>query len=304
MANTLSSESISVAPYSRNRPVSELLLAGGISIASGEFSPSGKQWESEKLSQGLKVIIIESGEMLCRFPRQEEMRISGPAVCAVWDQDNLEAMQCFMPGCNLRYTAISLSLQTLTEHLPPEVSEQLSAGMCLDLSANARLRVDNKMPSSLNGLQAQLQACPMKGLARQLFLSGKALEIVAHSLDAMTASPQQARAVPLRIGSSDLERLHRVKEMLETRMDCPPSLEELSLRVGMNTRKLTMGFRRVFGESIYGYLQTLRLETAYRLLSGGEMSVSTVAYQIGYTPAHLSVAFKKRYGFTPKNLRG
>ncbi|WP_274611825.1 AraC family transcriptional regulator [Rahnella inusitata] len=34
------------------------------------------------------------------------------------------------------------------------------------------------------------------------------------------------------------------------------------------------------------------------------MSVSTAAYHVGYTPAHFSVVFRKKFGFSPKSLRG
>ncbi|STQ45969.1 Bacillibactin transport regulator [Ewingella americana] len=84
----------------------------------------------------------------------------------------------------------------------------------------------------------------------------------------------------------------------------PPTLAELALSVGMNTRKLTVGFRRLFGESVFEYLQSLRLETAWQMLTAGDVSVSTAAYQVGYSPAHFSVAFRKKFGVSPKSLRG
>ncbi|MFS7221060.1 AraC family transcriptional regulator [Rahnella inusitata] len=33
------------------------------------------------------------------------------------------------------------------------------------------------------------------------------------------------------------------------------------------------------------------------------MSVSTAAYHVGYTPAHFSVVFRKKFGVSPKSLR-
>ena len=67
----------------------------------------------------------------------------------------------------------------------------------------------------------------------------------------------------------------------------------------MNPRKLTAGFRKVFGASVFGYLQEYRLREAHRMLCDEEANVSTVAYRVGYSPAHFSIAFRKRYGISP-----
>ena len=82
-------------------------------------------------------------------------------------------------------------------------------------------------------------------------------------------------------------------------MQEPPSLDTLASRVGMNPRKLTAGFRKVFGASVFGYLQEYRLREAHRMLCDEEANVSTVAYRVGYSPAHFSIAFRKRYGISP-----
>lgn len=43
--------------------------------------------------------------------------------------------------------------------------------------------------------------------------------------------------------------------------------------------------------------------TAYRLLVEGDLSVSSVAYRVGYSPPHFSVAFRKCFGVSPKTLK-
>ena len=71
----------------------------------------------------------------------------------------------------------------------------------------------------------------------------------------------------------------------------------------MNPRKLTAGVRKVFGASVFGYLQEYRLREAHRMLCDEEANVSTVAYRVGYSPAHFSIAFRKRYGISPSEIR-
>ncbi|WP_164170722.1 helix-turn-helix domain-containing protein, partial [Stenotrophomonas maltophilia] len=53
----------------------------------------------------------------------------------------------------------------------------------------------------------------------------------------------------------------------------------------------------------FGYLQEYRLREAHRMLCDEEANVSTVAYRVGYSPAHFSIAFRKRYGISPSEIR-
>lgn len=280
----------------------ETLLRGDISLVAGNVRAQPVIWQDEPLFLGLKVIIVESGEMLCRFPQQQERPVKGPTLCTVWSQDSGEASQCFLPGKDLRYTAVSLSTHSLHQHLGADCMEQLATGLQLDLAARPKMHL-TRIPKCLSGLGAQLVTSPLRGAARQLFMTAKALEIVAYTLESLMTEQQTVPASALCLSSGDIARLHEVKNLLVERIDSPPSITELSVMVGLNTRKLTAGFRRLFNQSIYGYLQTLRLETAWQMLSSGEPSVSAVAYRVGYTPAHFSVAFRKKYGFAPKLMR-
>ncbi|SUC78177.1 L-rhamnose operon transcriptional activator rhaR [Providencia stuartii] len=125
-------------------------------------------------------------------------------------------------------------------------------------------------------------------------------EITALCLDHFLHEPSQ---IAPKLRQRDIDNLQIAKSILMQELESPPSLDELAKRVGMNTRKLTQGFRQLFGNSIYGWLQEYRLETAYQLLSVHDANISTVAYQVGYTPAHFSVAFRKRFGISPNQLK-
>lgn len=67
--------------------------------------------------------------------------------------------------------------------------------------------------------------------------------------------------------------------------------------------KLKAGFRLVFGDSIYGFILDRRMELGRQLLLESQVNVSSIAYDLGYTPAHFSVAFRKKFGCTSENLR-
>ena len=46
-----------------------------------------------------------------------------------------------------------------------------------------------------------------------------------------------------------------------------------------------------------------RLQQAYAMIASGEASVAVAAFKVGYTPAHFSGLFRKRFGIAPSALR-
>ncbi|GAB3124143.1 pyochelin biosynthesis transcriptional regulator PchR [Novispirillum itersonii subsp. nipponicum] len=274
---------------------------GSVALKSGTIAVQSESWETERMSEGLKLIVISNGRLRCKIPDCPQTTISSPTVCAVWNLGENEGMQAFEPGTPIRYTAIELSPQSLGVHLAEDAQ-----------SMQERLRLkDNGRPHLMTvaatrpvqALCAQIAACPLKeGAPRTLYLTAKALEITALVLDTLDPSPAVA-ALP-RLPPGDIERIRAAHDLLVSRLQSPPSLSELSLAVGINVKKLKTGFRHLYGDSVFAYLQQLRLGVAYRLLTEEDMSVSAAAYKVGYSPAHFSVAFRKKYGSSPKEVRG
>jgi AraC-like DNA-binding protein len=86
-------------------------------------------------------------------------------------------------------------------------------------------------------------------------------------------------------------------------MESPPSIIELSRRVGLNDFKLKIGFKAIYGTTVYGLLRDERLEKARLLLEMNSMNVGEVAYSVGYSnPSHFANAFKKKFGINPGEL--
>ena len=84
-------------------------------------------------------------------------------------------------------------------------------------------------------------------------------------------------------------------------MDTPPSLKELAKAAALNEYQLKMGFKEIYGNTVYGFLLDHKLDHSRILLDSGKLQVNEVAYQMGYTnPSHYIAAFKKKFGITPK----
>ncbi len=131
------------------------------------------------------------------------------------------------------------------------------------------------------------------------------LSAEAHSLAVMTEfltalSSGSASSEPtLRISKRDVECLEQAKSIIEQKYAGALTIPELGREVGLNRRKLTEGFREVFGSTVHDYIVEQRMAAAERLMSDGE-AINEVAFRVGYSSHNsFSRAFKKYFGIPP-----
>ncbi|WP_437882749.1 helix-turn-helix transcriptional regulator [Pseudomonas sp. LRF_L74] len=154
-------------------------------------------------------------------------------------------------------------------------------------------------PHALRRIGLDILDCRLEGLARQLYLRGKALEMLAETLCHLQRQVQpQAQA----LGGRDQARLQRARVLLEERLDEAWTLDALAAAVELNVRKLKEGFRRLYGKGVYALLQDLRMQRAALRLQAGE-KVADVALAVGYSnPSHFAKVFRRHHGVTPRDF--
>jgi AraC family transcriptional activator of pyochelin receptor len=267
-----------------------------MTLVTGTLWSDSENWVEDPLERGLKLILVQSGELSCRIPGHREQSIKGPSLCTIVNDGEFTSSQIYGTTTPLRYTIVQLDLESLDRHLGLAPRKLLGSG-----GGDPYMMV-RPAPRAMQALATQIATCPMQGPSRSLYLGGKALELTALSAQFLLGERGQPEH-KLRITSSDVERVHAARDRLVRSLLEPPSLNALASHVGMSPRKLTAGFRKVFGTSVFGYLHEHRLNEAHRMLSDEESNVSTVAYGVGFSPAHFSIAFRKRYGVSPSEIR-
>ncbi|MCP1305663.1 AraC family transcriptional regulator [Paenibacillus tyrfis] len=149
---------------------------------------------------------------------------------------------------------------------------------------------------------SQMLECTDRTPARKLYMESKALELLSLYFETFLfeREPQTRKA---RLSKSDLDKVRQAGEILLRRMDCPPSLLELSRMVRLNDFKLKIGFKELYGTTVFGYLRDKRLEQAMALLQNGAANVSRAASIVGYANvSHFSESFRGKYGINPSEL--
>ncbi|MBW4653060.1 MAG: AraC family transcriptional regulator [Kaiparowitsia implicata GSE-PSE-MK54-09C] len=149
----------------------------------------------------------------------------------------------------------------------------------------------------------QILHCPYQGLTRWLYLESKVIELIALRLDQVIPPPPAALVAP-GLQPKDIDRVHHAGAILLQRLKNPPSLLELARLAGLNDYKLKQGFRQVFGTTVFGYLQTHRMERAKQLLADPAFKIAGVSQAIGYAnQSHFCQMFKQQFGMTPRCYR-
>lgn len=147
-------------------------------------------------------------------------------------------------------------------------------------------------------------AAPFAVRREPLYAQAKAIELMCLLINRMTADSGRVRSDGKALARRE-PRLYEAREFLTRRYAEAITLERISKEVSLNKMALTSGFRRLFGMSVYDYLQKQRLERAYELLQDESYTIARVAEAVGYTHAcNFSTAFRAHFGCTPQKARG
>jgi AraC-like DNA-binding protein len=134
---------------------------------------------------------------------------------------------------------------------------------------------------------------------KNLYYKGKGYELL--SLFFNRNEDPNAEQCPFLIDEENVLKIKKAKEIIIANMAEPPSLESLANQVGLTLKKLKMGFKQIYGDTVYGFLFDYKMEYARQLLDSGSYNVNEVGLKIGYsTGSHFIAAFKKKFATTPK----
>jgi len=131
-------------------------------------------------------------------------------------------------------------------------------------------------------------------------MHGQAMSLLAFELSPLS---EDKRRNLTRLDQKDAAIAKSARDILLREFRNPPSVEDLSKRVGTNQFKLKQLFHHFFSNTPYGLLLEIRMNNAYQLLESTRCQVGIAADLVGYSHAsNFSAAFIKYFGIPPKAL--
>jgi AraC family transcriptional activator of pyochelin receptor len=108
----------------------------------------------------------------------------------------------------------------------------------------------------------------------------------------------------IKIKKADLEKFDLVRRLILADLTMHYTIPYLSAQSGLNELKLKVGFKFLYGSSIYLFLQDQRMQRACHLLVTTEDSIKSIAEQCGYGYATNFIAvFRKKFNIKPTHYR-
>lgn len=227
-----------------------------------------------------------------------------------FDTQALEVWTCAAPrGSRSQFVLPSDGFRTVSIRFEPQIAEEFFAeGLALPRRARGilqRVREDTgiaRLAPLTAAAVARLETMfttPYNGAARRIYLESCALDLLAGQVASLSGGVgEQCRLQP-----RHREKAFAARDHLDSQLQNPPTIAQLSKIVGTNEFTLKRAFKETLGTTIFAYVSRRRMEHATFLLQQG-MTVSSAAQAVGYECVRsFSAAFRRQIGCPPSEIR-
>ncbi len=153
------------------------------------------------------------------------------------------------------------------------------------------------------GLTWSLFHRPVSGQLERRWLEAKFYELLSVGMQCLKNN-SAVQENPAQQPVPHSEKIRHACAILNREYAHPPSLPELSKRLGVSETQLKAGFKSFTGTTVMQYCITRRIEAAHLLLTENRHSISEIADIVGYEDhSAFSRAFRRISGCTPKQWR-
>jgi AraC family transcriptional regulator len=100
------------------------------------------------------------------------------------------------------------------------------------------------------------------------------------------------------------QRVNKVLHYIHTHLEEDLDVEKLAALSNFSQYHFHRIIRAFLDESLMAYITRIRLEKAALLIQSGDMTMSDIAYKLGYdVPSSFNKAFKKQFGVSPSTYK-
>lgn len=163
---------------------------------------------------------------------------------------------------------------------------------------NLILPITDELFSILDNIERK----DITGNANKIYLKAKVLELMAIQMENYKKMEDNISKIS---GDKILKKLYLIKQIIKTNIHKNFSVVQLANEVGVNGNTLNKEFIRIFNCSIHEFSVSEKMIHAKYMLESTQKMIYQIAEEVGYKNAtHFTAAFKRRYGETPKKIRG
>lgn len=103
---------------------------------------------------------------------------------------------------------------------------------------------------------------------------------------------------------SEVSQVSEAAQYINENISITTTIDDIASKVGLSEGKLQHGFKVLYGNTINGYINDVRIKMSSQLLRSTDFNISEIVYKIGLTSrSYFSKIFKENYGCTPTEYR-
>jgi len=231
--------------------------------------------------------------------KQKEFSHTKGLALSFYANDNVEFIHSVSASKPLECLVIATTAKTI-EKLPNEEGE-LFGEMLNQLVNPSDQYVEGPsfiMTPEMQSIVDSLFNIQYTGKTKMMFFRSQITTLLSHFFGQLASLKTE------KINTSEREKLNQARDILLENIDNPPSLNEISKEIGLNTFKLKKEFKAFFGVPVFKYLQNERLTLAHKMISNQESTVQEAAWHVGYDSlSSFSNAFEKKFGYRPSQIK-
>ena len=168
-----------------------------------------------------------------------------------------------------------------------------------NFDSNQTILETKSISSEIANCVEQLITSSLNPSFHTLYVRGKVFEILSLYFD--ETFNKNIEQCPFVDNSDEIIKIKKAKDLLIKDFNNPPTLESLAKDIGLNIKKLKIGFKDLYGMPVFTYLYHYKIDFARKLLIIKRQNINEVAGSVGYSSAtHFIAAFKRKFGITPK----
>lgn len=280
-------------------------LDDGFQVVIGDITCHEEAFISMQSDATLKFHFRLEGSSGLGVTDQAESPISQHTLGVLLQPDGIAKQEHYFAGEHERSVTLMCSANFLQQRLA-SLSSKLPAALAKYIDGKTPEFFATRLPmrADMATAAAAILASELQGALRKCYAESRALELLILSVNALIEAEEGSTSPDRGLTKRDIERMHEARKVLDANYITPPTIGVLARRIGVNEAKLMHAFKQLFGQTIFDYTQSLRMDQAKKLLEATELSITEIAFEVGYEySSNFTTAFKRRFGITPSVAR-
>ena len=207
-------------------------------------------------------------------------------------------------GCRVRKVHVSVSAATL-DRLLAGLDDPPSVRFAREWLGTDHVSRASWSPThhTVHLAESILDTAPDAGVLQRLAMGANALALLREALGQVIDRNHAENGRP--VDGRDAARAYRARRHIVSNLSADATLPTIASATGMSVSTLQRVFRNTFGQTVFEFIRSERLNAARASLCRGEITVGEAAYRAGYRSAsNFSTAFRQEFGFPPSHCRG